>query len=147
MGRIVSDMVREGKVTREEYLAANWNGYLGRTAEDFKEPFTSDLPEIRELGLELVSIRSVKHYTLQQIFHNVNKDTTDKLKYSERIVAMVYPWLHHAIYRGLSDSRTEDEKEMITDQYFRRIQTYAFEHSDYKPYLVFTEVVMKRNLQ
>ncbi|XP_033759250.1 uncharacterized protein LOC117341486 [Pecten maximus] len=146
IGYIVSDMVSEGIITQEEYLATNIHSYIGRTAEDFKEPFTSDLPEIKELGLELVSIRSVKHYTLQQTF-DVNKDTTDKLKYSERIVAMVYPWLHHVIYRGLSDSRTEDEKEMITDQYFRRMQTYAFEHTVFKPYLIATEVVMKKKME
>ncbi|XP_033758375.1 uncharacterized protein LOC117340721 [Pecten maximus] len=126
----------------EEYHATNINAYLRRTADDFKEPFTSDLPEIRELGLELVS--TVKHYTLPPTFDVVNKDTTDKLKYSERIVAMVYPWLHDVFYRGLSDSRSEDEKRMIIDQYFCRIQTYAFEHSDFKPYLFFTEVVMKK---
>ncbi|XP_033759284.1 uncharacterized protein LOC117341522 [Pecten maximus] len=138
-------MTKEGIITQEEYLATNINAYLRRTTEDFKEPFTSDLPGIKELGLELVSIRSVKHYTPHPTFDVVNEDTTDKLKYSERIVAMVYPWLHDVIYRGFSNSRTEEEKKMIIDQYFRRIQTYAFEHSDFKPYLFFTEVVVKKN--
>ncbi|XP_033758374.1 probable S-adenosylmethionine-dependent methyltransferase At5g38780 [Pecten maximus] len=120
LGRIVSDMNKEGIITQEEYLSTNINAYLGRTAEDFKEPFTSDLPDIKKLGLELVSIRTAKHFTLQQTFNNVNKNTTDKLKYSERIVAMVYPWLHNVLYKGFSNSRTEEEKEMIIDQYFRR---------------------------
>ncbi|XP_033758376.1 methyltransferase FUS9-like [Pecten maximus] len=146
LGSILSDMATEGIITQDEYLATNYNAHCWRQTEDFQEPFASAVPEIEELGLELVSVRLIKRCQQHPIFDIVNKDFTDKLKFSQRIVAMVYPWFHHVIYRGLADSRTEDEKEMITDQYFQRMQKYAFEHSDFKPYLIFTEVVIKRNM-
>ncbi|XP_069136550.1 uncharacterized protein [Argopecten irradians] len=136
-GRIVSDMTTEGILTQKEYLATNFHVFYGRNEDDFREPFTSGLPDIKKLGLELVSIKlTTRHY---------NTHTTDKLKYSQMIVAMVIPWMHHVVYGGLSNSRSEKEKEEIISQYFDRLQTYAYNHSDFIPYMFFTEVVIKRN--
>ncbi|OWF43990.1 probable S-adenosylmethionine-dependent methyltransferase At5g38780 [Mizuhopecten yessoensis] len=143
MGSMVSDMAREGVITQEEYLATNYNSYYLRTAADFKEPFTSGIPEVGELGLELVSVKSMRHYLKHPTFDIVNKDEAEKLEYSRGIVATVYPWMHHVLHEGLSVSRTEDEKQMIIDQYFNRLQTYAFDNSDHKPYIHFTGVVIK----
>ncbi|XP_021350923.1 uncharacterized protein LOC110448802 isoform X2 [Mizuhopecten yessoensis] len=145
LGRFVSDMATECVITQEEYVATNFNSDYLRTPAEFKEPFTSALPEVRELGMELVSVKLIKHYLHHPTFDIVNKDKTEKLEYSRRIVASVYPWMQHVLYEGLSVSRTEDEKQAIIDQYFDRLRTYAFDHSDHKPYLVFTEVVIKKN--
>ncbi|XP_033730562.1 probable S-adenosylmethionine-dependent methyltransferase At5g38780 [Pecten maximus] len=147
LGGIVSDMAREGIITQEEYLATNFHVHYLRKAVDFKEPFTGTLPEIGELGLELVSMKSIKYYTPNPTVDIVDKDMVDKLKYSQWIVAMVYPWFYHVIHGGLSDSRTKDEKETIIAQYFSRLQKFAFDNSDFKPYLIFTEIVIKKNMK
>ncbi|XP_021341478.1 probable S-adenosylmethionine-dependent methyltransferase At5g38780 isoform X3 [Mizuhopecten yessoensis] len=145
LGSFVSDMAKERVITKEEYLATNFNSSYMRTPAEFKEPFTSALPEVRELRLELVSVKSIKHYLQHPTFDIVNKDNTEKMEYSRRIVASIYPWMHHVLYGGLSVSRTEDKKQAIVDEYFDRLQTYAFDHADHKPYLIFTEVVIKKN--
>ncbi|XP_069109295.1 uncharacterized protein [Argopecten irradians] len=153
LGRIVSDMTTEGILTQEEYLATNLHVFYGRNEDDFREPFTSGLPDIKKLGLELVSIKlTTRHYNTRTL-DVIDKDlvnqiymyTTDKLKYSQMMVAMVFPWLHHVVYGGLSNSRSEKEKEQIITQYFDRLQTYTYNHSDFIPYIFFTEVVIKRN--
>ncbi|XP_060073551.1 uncharacterized protein LOC132553334 [Ylistrum balloti] len=143
MGDTVSELAKEGIITQEEYLGMNYNAYYVRSEEDFKEPFTSALPDVERLGLELVLI---KHYLQSPLPDIVNKDETEKLEYSHKLVAMVYPWMYHVIYGGLSKSRTEEEKEMIIDQYFHRLQTYAFDHSDNKLYPSFTQVVIKKKI-
>ncbi|XP_021375973.1 uncharacterized protein LOC110464851 [Mizuhopecten yessoensis] len=144
LGRIVSDMAKEGIITQEEYLATNFDSYYLRTAADFTEPFTDVIPEVGKLGLELVSMKSFKHYLPNPAFDIINKDETEKLEYSRQIVANVYPWMHHVLEGGLSISRTENEKQIIIDQYFNRLQKYAFAHSDFKPLIIFTEVVIKK---
>ncbi|XP_060074062.1 uncharacterized protein LOC132553800 isoform X2 [Ylistrum balloti] len=144
IGSFVTDMARNGVITQEEYRATNFNSYYLRKAADFVEPFISDIPEIRELGLELVSIKSMKHYLRHPTFDIVNKDNTDKMEYSQRIVSSTYPWMYHVVHDGLSNSRTEEEKRVIIDQYFNRLRDYVYVHSDHKPYLIFTEVVIKK---
>ncbi|XP_033759248.1 probable S-adenosylmethionine-dependent methyltransferase At5g38780 isoform X2 [Pecten maximus] len=143
-GSFVTDMAREGVLTQEEYLAINFPSHYMRTTVDFKEPFTSTVPEVKELGLEMVSITPRKHYLEHPLYDVVRKDDTEKLNYAKRIVAMVYPWFHHAIHGGLSDSRTEDEKQFIIEEYFQRLQEYASAHSDHKPFLTSTEVVIRK---
>ncbi|OWF47743.1 probable S-adenosylmethionine-dependent methyltransferase At5g38100 [Mizuhopecten yessoensis] len=144
LGKFVSDMARDGVITQEEYLATNFHSHYTRTAADFQEPFSSTLPEVDKLGLELVSVKSMKHYLQHPLFDIVEKDETEKMEYSRKVVASVFPWFHHVIRGGLSFSRTEDEKQMIVEQYFNRLQAYAFAHSDHKPYLIFTEVVIQK---
>ncbi|XP_069129345.1 uncharacterized protein [Argopecten irradians] len=137
-------MASEQIITQEEYLATNFNTHYRRKAEDFKEPFCSALPEVEVLGLELVSLTSFKHYTSNPT--TVNKDTANKMEYSRWIRSMVYPWFYHAVYNGLSTSRTEIEKQRIIDQYFGRLQKHASEHCDYKPVIIFTKVVIKSTI-
>ncbi|XP_060081449.1 uncharacterized protein LOC132560790 [Ylistrum balloti] len=139
-----SDMKKEGLITQDEYIATNFNSHYMRTPADFAEPFSSDIPEVMGLGLELVSLRSVKHYLQKPVFQIGNKDDNEKLEYSRETVAMIYPWMHHVLYGGLSKKRTEEEKERIIDKFFSRLQMYAFEHSAHKPYLIFTEVIVKK---
>ncbi|XP_021371626.1 uncharacterized protein LOC110462117 [Mizuhopecten yessoensis] len=142
----LSDMAREGVITQEEYLATNYHGHHLRTPADFKEPFTSDLPEVGELGQDLVSVKSFKHFLKHPTFNIIDKGETEKLEYSRAIVASIYPWLHHSLYDGLSLSRSEEEKQMIIDQYFSRLEAYAFANSDHKPYVFYTEVVIKKRM-
>ncbi|XP_033727482.1 farnesoic acid carboxyl-O-methyltransferase-like [Pecten maximus] len=146
LGSLVGDMVKEGKIAQEEYLATNQHIHYQRTAADFKEPFSSALPQIGELGLELVSVKSFKYYLKHPTFDIVNKDETEKLEYSKAIVAAIYPWMYHTLYQGLSVSRAEEKKEKIIDDYFSRLQKYAFEHSDHKPYVFYTEVVIHKRM-
>ncbi|OWF43239.1 hypothetical protein KP79_PYT18810 [Mizuhopecten yessoensis] len=144
LGSIVSNMAKEGVISQEEYLGTNFPNHYLRKPADFKEPFTSALPEVRELGLELVSVKSIKDYLQHPTFDIVNKDEEEKLEYSRTIVASIYPWMHHVLSGGLSISRTEDEKQTVIDQFFTRLQTYAFDHSDHKPSLIYTQVVIKK---
>ncbi|XP_033759259.1 uncharacterized protein LOC117341494 [Pecten maximus] len=144
LGSFVSEMAKEGVITQEEYLSTTYHIHYMRTPADFEEPFINDVPEIEELGLELVSVKTIKQHLQHPLFDTANKGNGERLDYSRRIVAMVYPWFHHVLYMGLSLSRTEEEKEMVIGQYFRRLQTYAFEHSDNKPYVTMTEVVFKK---
>ncbi|XP_069134401.1 uncharacterized protein [Argopecten irradians] len=145
LGRIASEMTTEGILTQEEYRAMNLQALYGRNEDDLREPFTSGLTRIEELGLELVTTKLSRWHFHHRIFDIIDKDTTDKLNYSKMIVAMVFPWLHHVLCGGLSNSRSEEEKEEIITQYFDRLQTYAYNHSDFIPYIFFTEVVIKRN--
>ncbi|XP_021339835.1 uncharacterized protein LOC110441065 [Mizuhopecten yessoensis] len=144
LGSIVSDMARESIISQEEYLGTNFHCHYLRKPADFEEPFTSALPEVRELGLELVSVKTTKHYPRHSTFDIVNKDEAEQLEYSRTIVASIYPWIHHVLCGGLSVSRTEDEKQTIIDEFFTRLQTYAFDHSDHKPTHIYTQVVIKK---
>ncbi|XP_069108592.1 uncharacterized protein [Argopecten irradians] len=147
LGRIVSDMVGEGIITQDEYRATNLYILHGRTEYDFRKPFTSGLPDIKELGLELVTTNISSWHLPHRIFDIIDKDTTGKQEYSQMIVSMMFPWMHHVLYGGLSNSRSEEEKEQIITQYFDRLQTYAYNHSDSKPSIFFTEVVIKKNIK
>ncbi|XP_060077594.1 uncharacterized protein LOC132557122 [Ylistrum balloti] len=144
LGSFITDMAREGIITQEEYLAINFNGHYLRKAEDFKEPFSSALPEVQGLGLELISMKSMKHHLDHTSFGIVDKDETEKLEYSRRIVASVRSWMAHVILGGLSTSRTEEEKMVILDGYFDRVKSYAYDHSHHRPYIIVTEVVIQK---
>ncbi|XP_033758343.1 uncharacterized protein LOC117340688 [Pecten maximus] len=144
LGSFVSDMARDGVITQDEFIATNLPLHHIRTEGDFEEPFTSEIPEVAELGLELVSMKSMKNYLKHPLYDNVWKDDAEKMEYSKRIVAMVYPWMHHVLHGGLSESRTEAEKEVIIEQYFKRVQEYAFAYSEHKPYISVTEVVIQK---
>ncbi|OWF43240.1 hypothetical protein KP79_PYT18809 [Mizuhopecten yessoensis] len=61
-------------VSQEEYLGTNFHCHYLRKLADFEEPFTSALPEVRELGLELVSVKTTKHYPRHTTFDIVNKE-------------------------------------------------------------------------
>ncbi|XP_060079859.1 uncharacterized protein LOC132559257 [Ylistrum balloti] len=140
----VTDMAKDGVITQEEYRATNFNSHYLRKAADFQEPFNSDLPEIKELGLELVSMKPIKHYLQYPTFDIVNKDYVEKMDYSQRIVSSIYPWMYHVLHGGLSESRTEEEKQAVIDNYFDRLREYVLAHSDHKPYVIHTEVVIKK---
>ncbi|XP_021349433.1 probable S-adenosylmethionine-dependent methyltransferase At5g38780 [Mizuhopecten yessoensis] len=144
LGSFVTDMAREGVITQEEYLAINFNGHYLRKASDLKEPFTSALPEVESLGLELVSLKTMKHFLHHPTFDIVDKDETEKREYSRGIVDSVSSWMHHVILGGLSSSRTEEDKQNILDQFFDRVRAYAYAHSDHEPYIIVTEVVIKK---
>ncbi|XP_069128806.1 uncharacterized protein [Argopecten irradians] len=152
LGRMVSEMASEQIISQDEYLAMNFNSHYHRKEEDFKEPFCCALPEENELGLELVSMKAFKRYAPNPTIDFANKggmcskdtNTTDKMEYSRWIRSMVYPWFYHALYNGLSTTRTEEEKQSVIDQYFSRLQKHAFEHCDFKPFLLFTQVVIKK---
>ncbi|XP_033759089.1 uncharacterized protein LOC117341335 [Pecten maximus] len=96
------------------------------------------------LGLELVSVRVEKHYVQHPVYDVANKDVKDKEEYAKHVVAGIRPWLYYVIYGGLSQSRTETENQAIVEEYFDRVYRHAYSNSDHKPYMVVSEVIIRK---
>ncbi|XP_060079251.1 uncharacterized protein LOC132558673 [Ylistrum balloti] len=145
LGGLVRNMYKEGLITEDEYLNTNFNTHYLRTEVDFREPFTHSHSEVTGLGLEMVSVRGSKHYVHHPVYDIVDKDAKEKEQYAEHIVAGIRPWLYYVIYGGLNQSRTETEKQTIVEEYFNRVYRHAYSNSNHKPYMVVSEVVIRKS--
>ncbi|XP_060076536.1 uncharacterized protein LOC132556164 [Ylistrum balloti] len=145
LGKLLNTMLQDGLITQEEFLDANFDVDIYRTEEDHSRPFTHG-GMAKQLGLELVSVRSFINTLQHPTFDIVDKDAAAKAEYAERVVAGIKPWFYHVIYNGLSEKRPHEERKQLTDLYFDRMRAFAYDNHAGGTEIPLVETVVRKRL-
>ncbi|XP_033758215.1 benzoate carboxyl methyltransferase-like [Pecten maximus] len=145
LGHVLKRMVADGLITEDEFLDCNTLFELNRTEDDYALPFTENDKDLLETGLELVSTRSFVNKLNHPSFEVADKDDATKTVYADRIVAGIKPWLYAIVYNGLSDRRSQRERESLAEIYFSRLWDFAYQNDDQIPQLALVEIVAKKH--
>eukprot|EP00761_Pharyngomonas_kirbyi_P012092 gb/GECH01012119.1/.p1 GENE.gb/GECH01012119.1/~~gb/GECH01012119.1/.p1 ORF type:complete len:396 (+),score=85.61 gb/GECH01012119.1/:1-1188(+) len=133
MNRLWWQMCEEGKITETEYRNTTLNNYY-RTLNEFKAPFQTGGAADR-MGLKLVSIESRVvncpfHERWMRIRHGDGDGDDEKRtprQQAEAYVPTTRTWSNSSFLNGLSDDRSDEEKQKIVDEFFKKYEDLVAE--------------------
>lgn len=114
----------EGKITAQEFYDTNMHR-CPRYLEEYKAPFATANSPVRKAGLELISAEliSVPCVAQMQWKKKMEKEgIDDRNTWARAVVRQHRVWANSNFIRGLSSSRTADEKEALVDEMFERLE-------------------------
>ena len=113
----LNDLVKEGFLTEDEGKSINCPAY-GRTIEEHEAPFTDADSPVRRAGLKLTHIETFcVPCSNEQPYLSGELTKTD---YAKKTAASFRTWSYALVYKGLSKSRSEEEKEQLIDLVYAR---------------------------
>ena len=113
----LSELVQEGLLTEEEGQSINCPAY-GRTIEEHQAPFVDADSPVRRAGLKLALIETFCiPCPNEQRFLSGELTKSD---YAKKTAASVRTWSYALVYKGLSKSRSEEDKERLIDLVYER---------------------------
>lgn len=113
------DLVADGFITQEEYDNTFFSFRI-RTTEEFKKPFDCVDSPVRKAGLSLVSME-IKMIPCP-LKAKWLREGGDPKEYAQSYVPNIRRWSNATFMEGLSDSRSNEEKEKIVDELFKRYE-------------------------
>eukprot|EP00009_Paramoeba_aestuarina_P005618 CAMPEP_0201520016 /NCGR_PEP_ID=MMETSP0161_2-20130828/10423_1 /ASSEMBLY_ACC=CAM_ASM_000251 /TAXON_ID=180227 /ORGANISM="Neoparamoeba aestuarina, Strain SoJaBio B1-5/56/2" /LENGTH=159 /DNA_ID=CAMNT_0047918247 /DNA_START=858 /DNA_END=1337 /DNA_ORIENTATION=+ len=117
----------QGLITEKEHKKCSFANYY-RTLEEFKAPFfppsSSSSSDLYVSGLKLVSIESREvvcpyHEKWMNEKQNNNPTEEDKKKHAKWYIPTLRTWSNSVFYDALDDSRAEEERKDLINQYFQ----------------------------
>ncbi|XP_060080814.1 uncharacterized protein LOC132560180 [Ylistrum balloti] len=147
LGHILKTLVVDGLITKDEFMECNIGYEMFRTEDDHALPFKENDNELLEIGLELVSTRSFVHKMSHASFAITKKDDVTKKAYADRIIAGIKPWFHDSIYKGMSCTRSQQERECLVNTYFQRLWEFAYSHNNQIPQMALVEIVARKRYE
>ncbi|XP_067657070.1 uncharacterized protein [Haliotis asinina] len=113
-----------GKISNDEFLNTNLS-LCFRNMDQLRKPFDDKLSAVSKSGLCLLSAETV---IIPDIVYTAWKDKKDKKGIDDReefarlYVATHRNWGNHTFLNGLSDSRSQEEKEKIVDGFYDKVE-------------------------
>ncbi|KAK7482478.1 hypothetical protein BaRGS_00026295 [Batillaria attramentaria] len=114
----------EGKITNEEFVNTNFNRCT-RYLEEYKAPFVDVNSAVYKAGMRLISAEQVLSGCVAQKAwqQKLEKEGVDDRKtWAKAVVQQHRCWSNSSFIRGLSDTRTESEKEALVDEMYSRLE-------------------------
>ncbi|KAK7092819.1 uncharacterized protein [Littorina saxatilis] len=114
----------EGKITNEEFVNTNFNR-CQRYLEEYKAPFEDQNSAVYKAGLRLISAEQVLSACVAQKKwqEKLEKEGVDDRKtWAKAVVNQHRCWSNSSFIRGLSDKRSESEKEALVDEMYSRLE-------------------------
>lgn len=118
MNGIMKEMVAEKRITQEEFENTTICNYY-RTLEEYKAPFQQNESPVVKAGLHLLGI-STKVTPCP--YHKRWQKEGDNAAHAKSFILTTRVWSNHSFYSGLSDSRPEQERRQIVDEFFTRYE-------------------------
>lgn len=118
MNNLMKEMVSLGQITQEEYDNTTISNYY-RTLEEYKAPFQEETA-VTKAGLHLVSIST--KLTRCPYHEKWLKEGGDSEQYARAFIPNTRVWSNHTFYAGLSESRSEEERRAIVDEFFGKFE-------------------------
>ncbi|XP_078576710.1 uncharacterized protein LOC144862237 [Branchiostoma floridae x Branchiostoma japonicum] len=113
------NFAQRGKITKEEFVNTNMFAYW-RSQEEMQAPFVNENSRVRKAGLTLVSQETKPTPCAFQA--RWQKEGGDARQHAKQFVNMCRSWSNHAFHAGLSNKRTEEEKEAILESFFKEYE-------------------------
>ena len=113
----LKELVQEGVLTEEEGKSINCPAY-GRTVEEHEAPFVDADSPVRRAGLKLTHIETVCIPCSNE--QRYLKGEMTRIDYAKKTAASVRTWSYALVSKGLSKSRSEDEKKRLVDLVYER---------------------------
>ncbi|KAL9980562.1 hypothetical protein ACROYT_G009165 [Oculina patagonica] len=134
-------MAEDGVITMDEVNKTIIAAYI-RTRKELQLPFMSEGSPVRKAGLTLSSLE-VKTFACP---HAKLRRETGNIKMAAKSMAEeIRMWSNSSFLSGLSDERTTEEKNLIVDEYFRRLEAeFVRSPEDYKMEFVAAVVSVKK---
>lgn len=117
-------LVKEGRITQEEFENTTFNNYY-RSVGEYSAPFNDPNSPIYKAGLRLVSIETKRvdcPYHQKWMKSGNKEDPEAAKKHAKWFVPTTRTWSNHTFYAGLSESRSEQERNQIVDLFFQRYE-------------------------
>ncbi|XP_032243202.2 methyltransferase LUC1 [Nematostella vectensis] len=112
-------LVDDGTITKDEFLKTNFNNYY-RTMSEYKKPFEDEDSAVRKAGLEIVSMKTgIVPCPYRQKWL---KEKGDPSEFAKWYIPTLRTWSNSTYRSGLSDDRSDKEKDAIVDEFFRRYE-------------------------
>lgn len=124
MLKIWRDMRDEGYITQEEFVNTNFFQCL-RNLEEYKAPFEDGDSAVYQAGLRLISAEQVLSPCLATkawLEKMENEGIDDRTTWANAIVNTNRCWSNSSFIWGLSDARSQSEKEALVDQMYSRLE-------------------------
>ncbi|XP_067657257.1 uncharacterized protein [Haliotis asinina] len=113
-----------GEISTDEFLNTNFS-FCFHNMDQLRKPFDDKSSAVSKSGLCLLSAETV---IIPDIVYTAWKDKKDKEgiddreEFARRYIATHRTWCNNTFMNGLSDSRSQEEKEKIVDGFFDRVE-------------------------
>ncbi|XP_067657092.1 uncharacterized protein [Haliotis asinina] len=113
-----------GEISTDEFLNTNFSFCL-HNMDQLRKPFDDKLSAVSKSGLCLLSAETV---IIRNIVYTAWKDKKDKEgiddreEFARRYIAAHRNWGNNTFMNGLSDSRSQEEKEKIVDGFYDKVE-------------------------
>ncbi|KAL8579911.1 hypothetical protein ACOMHN_038808 [Nucella lapillus] len=115
----------EGKITQEEFVNTNFVA-VSRYLEECRAPFEDTDSAVYRSGLRLMKAELVLFpcITRREWREKLDREgIDDRATWTKDLVNHHRCWSNSSFIRGLSDTRSESEKEAVVDELYRRLET------------------------
>ncbi|XP_067670418.1 uncharacterized protein [Haliotis asinina] len=117
LNEVWKEYSESGKISKDEFVNTNMSACY-RTMKEVRKPFDDKTSPVSRSGLTLLSAEAAVN---PDVFYNIWKEKKDKAGIDDReefarmYVSAHRNWSNSTFMNGLSDSRSQEEKEQIVD--------------------------------
>ncbi|XP_078376438.1 uncharacterized protein LOC144659798 [Oculina patagonica] len=134
-------MAEDGVITMDEVNKTTIAAYI-RTRREVQLPFMSEESPVREAGLALASLE-IKSFDCPHA--KIRHETGDVKMAAKSMAEEIRAWSNFSFLSGLSDERSPENKKVIVDEFYHRLEAeFVRSPEDYKMELVTAVVTIKK---